>query len=226
MELTAIAAWLNETFNAMDTSVLSMLHGAAEKAGGILTPLMSIFSFTANRDGLYLLLFAVVLMLFAPKRKMGLCMFGAVCCGAILSNMVLKVIVQRPRPYEMLPDVMEWMRFVGGAVQDSTSFPSGHATAAMATAMSLFLNSKHKKVTWLLFPYALLVALSRNYLMAHYPSDTLFGLLTGCVAALIAFPIANFIFVLLEKFEKLPLFHFLLRFDIRSCRGKHARKYR
>ena len=222
MELTAIASWLNETFYTLDTTVLSALHNAAEQAGGILTPIMNVFSIT-SKEGIGLVVLSLVLMLFARTRKMGLCMFGAVCCGAIITNIILKNIVQRPRPFETLPEVMAWLQYLGAQVADGSSFPSGHTTAAMAAMTALFLNSKRKNVAWIGFLYVAGVAVSRNYLMAHYPSDVLFALLIGLVAALIAYPIANAIFALLKKNENRPLARFLLHADICGYRGKHAK---
>lgn len=220
MELTAIAQFLNTTFAAFDQSVLAWLHEAAASTNNALTPLMKLLGYT-SMDGIMLYILSGVLMLFKRTRRVGLCTFGAICCGALITNLILKPIVLRPRPYEHIPQVMEWLRFVGGELEPDTAFPSGHTTAAMACVTTLFLYSKRKSVTWTAFLYPFAVAFSRCYLMAHHPSDVLAALVIGGASAVIAYPIANGIFVLLRRFDNVPLFRFLLNADFL---GKKPRK--
>lgn len=212
MELTAIAQFLNTTFASFDLNVLEKIHEFAVSTNNFLAPLMKVLGYTSV-DGIMLFILSGVLMLFKRTRQVGLCTFGAICCGALITNLILKPIVLRPRPYDYLPNVAEWLKFVGGELEPDTAFPSGHTTAAMACVTSLFLNSKKKNVAWLGFLYAFAVAFSRCYLMAHHPSDVIAALVIGGLSAVIAYPIANFIFVMMRKYENIPLFRFLLNFD-------------
>ena len=60
----------------------------------------------------------------------------------------------------------------------------------------------------------LLMAISRNYLMAHYPSDVLFAAIIGVASAFIAYYITRLIFRLLEDHEDAGICAFVLNFDL------------
>ena len=94
------------------------------------------------------------------------------------------------------------------------SFPSGHTTSATAAMVGLFLAAKQKKRLWpvLIFPF--LMGFSRIYLMVHYTSDVLAGLVAGTLGAIAAYYITKGIFLLLEKHKDKRLFAFALDFDI------------
>ena len=59
----------------------------------------------------------------------------------------------------------------------SYSFPSGHTSSSFAAA--LILTLRHKKVGWLAYIPAVLIAFSRLYLYVHFPSDVLGGAVLG-----------------------------------------------
>ena len=69
-------------------------------------------------------------------------------------------------------------------------------------------------------PFVALMCISRNYLMAHYPTGVLAGTLVGAISAVIAYFIAKLIFVFLKKHRKNKLFGFILDFDIRTIFNK------
>jgi hypothetical protein len=154
-------------------------------------------------------------MLCASKRDLGVCIFGAVCCGALITNIILKDAIARPRPFEGLDEYYQWWLYVGSPAEDGFSFPSGHVTAC-AAGMTAIWTMKGKK--WLL-PSAVIVffmALSRNYLMAHYPSDVLAGSVVGLFSGVVAWFITQLIFRFLREHNHVPLFEFALEFDIRD----------
>lgn len=216
MELTAFAQWLNTAFAGYDAAILGLLHRLAEAAGGLLTPLMKLVTLLGEK-GLLMLLAAVALMLFARTRRIGVCLFGAVCCGALITNIILKDWVARPRPFETVELFRQYWQFLGAPAEDGFSFPSGHVTAAAAgmTALSLIHSKK-----WIA-PGALwvvLMALSRNYLVAHYPSDVLFAALIGLASGVVAWLITRLIFALLEQYGDTRFASFCLDFDVRDLR--------
>lgn len=213
MDLTLAAEWLNNTFYAFDKAILGFWHGVAEGAGGALTPLMRFVTLIGEK-GLLMFLLAFLLLCFPKTRRIGVCVFGAVCCGALITNLVLKDFVARPRPFETDALFREWWIFLGSPAEDGFSFPSGHTTAAMAGITALVMSGK-KPALWLGYIYVVLIAISRNYLMAHYPSDVLTAILVGLFSAAAAYVISLGIFAFLEKHRKNAFCAFVLDFDPR-----------
>ena len=197
MTMTAEALWLNSFFSGYDTAILSFAHKMAELAGSVLTPLNKIITLLGEKGILFFLL-AVVLMLFPRFRRTGVCMFGAVCCGALITNIILKDQIARPRPFETVDQFRQWWEFIGAPAEDGFSFPSGHVTAAAAGVTSLCLMRGKR---WFIpgAIWVLLMMFSRNYLMAHYPSDVLFALLVGVFSGFVAALITQLIFRFLEN---------------------------
>ena len=197
MSLTAEALWLNDVFSGYDTAILSFAHKMAELAGSVLTPLNKIITLLGEKGILFFLL-AIVLMLFPRYRRAGVCIFGAVCCGALITNILLKDTIARPRPFETVDQFRQWWEFVGAPAEDGFSFPSGHVTAAAAGVTGLCLmRGKRWFIPGAL--WVLLMMFSRNYLMAHYPSDVLFALLIGVFSGFVAALITQLIFRFLEN---------------------------
>lgn len=212
MELTSIVQWLNSVFGAFDHIVLSALHQFAMQTNGTLTPMFSLISLLAEK-GIGMLLLGIVLMCFQKTRKAGVCLFGAVCCGMIITDLVLKEVVARPRPFVDASGVYyEWWKFVGSPKGSGYSFPSGHVTAAMAAMTALFLHFS-KKYSWTAFLFVILMGLSRNYLMVHYPSDILGGIIAGAIGAVLAFYITKLIFSFMNKHSMNRFCTFVLQFD-------------
>ena len=197
MSLTADAVWLNSVFAGYDQTILRIAHKLAELAGSVLTPLTKLVTLLGEKGILFFLL-ALLLMLFPRFRRTGICIFGAVCCGALITNIILKDHVARPRPFESMDLYRQWWEYVGAPFEDGFSFPSGHVTAAAAGVTGLCLMRGKR---WVLpgLIWILLMMFSRNYLMAHYPSDVLFALLIGIFSGFVAAIITQLIFRFLEN---------------------------
>lgn len=219
-----MAEWIDAVFKSIDLFAFTKMHAlavwAGENAGAEitswLTHLMKLISFFAH-DGLCMFALGLLLMLPRRTRKMGVCVFLAVCCGGLITNVTLKHLVGRMRPYANLDhlatQVHEWWIAVGEARKGEgvfTSFPSGHTTSATAAMVGLFLASRKKKFTWPVLVFPLLMGLSRIYLMVHYASDVLAGLVAGALGGVGAYFITKLIFSKLEahndkKFCRLAL---------------------
>ena len=62
------------------------------------------------------------------------------------------------------------------------SFPSDHATMAGAAAVGLWIVNRRLGIV--AAAAALLMAITRVYIAAHYPGDVLAGLLLGAIVAI------------------------------------------
>ena len=184
MELTAIAQWLNTAFAGYDYAILQALHNLDEAAGGFFTPLCRAITLLGEKGILFLVL-GIVLMLFPKTRKAGICMFGAVCCGALIT------------------------------------FPSGHVTAAMAGVTALVLTGK-KPARWWAYLFVAAMGVARNYLMAHYPSDVLGGMIVGLIAAAIAYAITLLIYRIVSAHPDNRFCRFVLHGGIGSKKERQA----
>ena len=219
-----IANWINSTFSEFDYAILQFCHGLAEKAGGILGPIMELLAFIGD-NGYFSFALALILLLFPKTRKCGACIILAVGVGALFTNVAIKNIVARPRPYASDVEAFkEWWAFAGAHLESEFSFPSGHTTAAVASMLAVCL-CLFKKCKWILAPatfYAVIMGFSRNYLVVHYPTDVIAGLIVGSIAAVIAFLLARLIWSVMQKHSDKRLFNFALNFDVRSLFRKRS----
>lgn len=190
MPLSAAAQWLNTTFAGFDMSVTAAVHKLYEAAGPVLTPFMKLISLM-GKEGLFLIFLSLALIVFKPTRRFGTAMLLGVSIGAIFTNLFIKVVIARPRPYAD-PNGFYYPLWdmLGRATESDKSFPSGHTTAAFAASVPVFLLGK-KRVSWMALIFAFLMGLSRIYLVVHYPSDVIGGLIVGTVAGVLAALIAQ-----------------------------------
>ena len=126
----------------------------------------------------YLFIAVITLVYWNISKKTGLLLAFSYLSAAIV-NIAVKILVQAPRPFELLADIE------GKRVHTATgySFPSGHTqgAAGFLTAAALVLRT-----LWFTCCAGLimvLIALSRVYLGVHWPIDVLAGLILGIVTA-------------------------------------------
>ena len=154
----------------------------------------------------------LVLSFFKKTRKFGLSVLFAVLVGTLVTNLIMKPLFARPRPYVYYADnplFMSWYEFAGAHIESDKSFPSGHTTAAFEIGVALFLVL-NKKYSWIFPVFSALVGLSRIYLMVHYVTDVLGGVLVGTFAGIMGYVIMTAImkstkiaeFDLIEKLKK------------------------
>ena len=105
--------------------------------------------------------------------------FLAVAVPGIIANFS-KYLLGRARPKHFAENGIFSFDFWSGDA-GWASFPSGHATTAMALGVALALL--FPRLRWFFLCLGFWVALSRLFVQAHYPSDVLAGCLLGGVAA-------------------------------------------
>ncbi len=113
----------------------------------------------------------------AARRRLPLTrywqLFLAVLAAWLASDAIVKPLVHRPRPFVAHPGLVRIL----GNPPGGTSFPSAHTAAAFAAAWVLAeLFPAGRALFWTL---AVLVALARVYVGAHYPLDVIGGALLG-----------------------------------------------
>lgn len=211
-----MAEWLDTFFYRFDYAILEATHNFATATNGFFTPFMHFISFFAD-GAICMFLLGVLLMLFAKSRRTGVCVFLAVCIGAVFTNLLLKQLVARARPYaDETRAFFEWWQYVGAPTESDLSFPSGHTTATAAAMTGLFLTTPKKYSFPALF-FILLMGFSRMYLVVHYPTDVLGGLVSGVAAAMLSYFLTRLIFRILERHEENRFCTFCLHFDPIRC---------
>lgn len=144
-----------------------------------LNPIVIFISNLGNAGWFWLVLLAL-LVCIPMYRKTGMTGLIAVLIGFIITNVFVKNLAARIRPYE----VVEGLRFIGTKPHDF-SFPSGHSTCSVA-ASAVLLAKLPKKAGIPLFVLGILICLSRLYVGVHYPTDVLAGAAIGLFAAFAA----------------------------------------
>lgn len=154
---------------------------------------------------------ALVLLLYwlFPSKTGELALVTAL--SGFCLNSFLKFTVHRPRPY-VSGTVKKLDPFLGGELDGSASFPSGHTQITTGFFGTLAVHFKRALAFALCSGTVLLVALSRIYFGVHYPSDVLAGLLFGLFAVLLwtlvfryAYSFREFILLGLAALSLIPL---------------------
>lgn len=150
-----------------------------------LTPIIKIVT---NFGGSIILgLITILILILIKNMKIGLSVLINLCSVTVL-NLVLKSILQRPRPNEY--------RMIN---ETGYSFPSGHSMISMAfygfIIYLIYKNIKNKYLKWisiiLLSILILMIGFSRIYLGVHYVSDVLAGFLFSISYLIVYIKIIN-----------------------------------
>ncbi|GAB5525597.1 MAG: hypothetical protein Roseis2KO_34690 [Roseivirga sp.] len=95
-----------------------------------------------------------------------------------------------PRPKTFFEDQIDQLNFVEGVtVRGYDSFPSGHTASAFVLGMVLIWISRNLYWRFVLFVSAILVGISRIYILQHFARDVFFGSIFGILAVLLSWQI-------------------------------------
>lgn len=148
----------------------------------ILDAVMPVITYLGSGGAVWIVL-TVIMLISGKNRKIGAAMTVALILSLIVCNGILKPLASRIRPYELVSAQLLIAPPMGA------SFPSGHASAAFAAAITLVL-SRHRLASAAVI-MAVLIAFSRMYLYVHYLSDVLAGAGLGTLLAVAACKITD-----------------------------------
>jgi undecaprenyl-diphosphatase len=152
-----------------------------------LTKLLSIF---IPLEFWYVAAFALVLFFLFRTGTLRVPVVSFVLAKS-LSNFcyeTVKDLVHRPRPFLTIKGLVPVI------IPHGFSFPSGHATLAMAMAVVLAFH--FPKARSLVYTLAVLIGFSRVYFGVHYLSDVLAGFVLGTVVGCLCILLERAIFSL------------------------------
>lgn len=133
-----------------------------------------------GNGGILMIALCIVLMIIPKTRRLGIVCTCSLAATFLLNNVLLKNIVARTRPYEVVDGLS---RIIGK--QSDYSFPSGHSGASFAVAVPIFKECPQKIGVPVLI-LAFLIALSRLYVGVHYPTDVIVGIALGTMFGILA----------------------------------------
>ncbi len=181
--------WLLIACLALLTAAVKLWHATSQLDNGVMNAVFALrsprgvafFDFMTGFGDTFpviaILCVSVILLLLSRHQKGYSVGIVASVLGAKASEVLMKVIFERARPVDVLPLFH----------LDTFSFPSGHATGAMALygfiAYLICSIYPRLRVPAVLVGGALilLIGASRVYLGVHFPSDVLAGFLLGAI---------------------------------------------
>lgn len=163
-------------FSNLDGNILLWIQEFVRN--DLLTPIFIFITKLGDAGAIWIIL-SVVLLFFKKTRKAGFLSLLALLGAYLIDNVLLKNIIARTRPYEVVDGLKILIE-----KQVDFSFPSGHTGSSFASAIILY-KELPKKYGVPLVIFAILMGLSRLYVGVHYPSDVICGAIIGILIAII-----------------------------------------
>lgn len=166
-----------------DIRVLEFIQNNIHNTNG--DKIFSFITFLGDK-GLIWIIISLFLLLNKKNRKVGLMTLLALILATIMGEGLIKNIIQRSRPFVHYPSLDLVLSTITGY-----SFPSGHTTSSFAAAGVLAMKIKKYQIFFWVLAFS--IAFSRLYLLVHYPSDILVGIMLGLLCSLVILKSFDFI---------------------------------
>lgn len=140
---------------------------------GILDPIFMVYTKLGDAGLLWIAL-SLLMLCFPKTRKAGFVSLVAMLLGLLCTNVVLKHLVGRTRPWLVVEGLTALV-----AEHDPNSFPSGHTCAAFAAASAWCRTLPRRWMKIVAVVMAALMGFSRLYVGVHFPTDVLAGMVVG-----------------------------------------------
>ena len=168
----------------LDTELFLFLNGLHVDW---LDPVMTFISGKITWAPFYLVLLFLVIKNY--KRQSILIITAIVLlifCSDQISSGIFKPIFERPRPCHN-EAIKDMVYLPNGHCGGAYGFISSHTcnTFALAVFITHILRKYYKKIAWVMFIWAALVAYSRIYMGVHYPGDVIVGAIVGVITGFI-----------------------------------------
>jgi undecaprenyl-diphosphatase len=167
---------MNQWLYGIDKGITDAIHyGLQNDFLNVIMPLIT----RLGDAGFVWIIISIILMCTKRYRKVGIISLVAIFISTILTEGVIKHLVERVRPIIAYPIDNPLIK-----LPTSFSFPSGHTASSIAVAY--VLSTYIKRYKFYFISLAVLIAFSRIYLYVHYFSDVLGGVVVGLISGIIA----------------------------------------
>lgn len=147
-----------------------------------------LFKYTTHMgDGLFSGLFTLIMLPFSLRKA--LLIFLSYCLSGIIVLFFKCILMPRtPRPAIVMEDLLPTLHTISDVKLHSyASFPSGHTTSAFALFAMLAMFSPNCFTRFICLVIAIVVALSRVYLLQHFMIDIYVGSVLGILSSFFIF---------------------------------------
>lgn len=167
---------MNQWLYGIDKGITDAIHfGLQNKFFDIIMPFIT----KLGDVGFIWIAISIILICTKKYRKVGITSLLAISIGTILTEEIIKHLVERVRPIIAYTIVNPLVK-----PPNSFSFPSGHTASSIAVAY--VLSTYLKRYKFYFISLAVLIGFSRIYLYVHYFSDVLGGAVVGLISGILA----------------------------------------